>query len=81
MMASQNAASLGASPYSSNPASPGPYVPTQVHPTGSSSPTSVGGMQQPFPVIYANQVPTNYIGTGATIGGQVQSNYSGMPRL
>ena len=61
MMASQNAASLGGSPYP--------------------SPTFVGGMQQPYPLTYANQVPTNYTGTGATSGGKVRSHYSGMPEV
>ena len=44
-------------------------------------PASAGGIQEPYPVTYANQIPTNYIGTSATSGGQVGSNYSGMPQL
>jgi len=96
MMASQNAASFGASPYPSNPASPGPYAPSTASP-GPYAPTSVpgsppmfpsnypnpaltpvGGMQQPY---YPNQIPPNYTGTTATSGGQVRSNYGGMPEL
>ena len=49
--------------------------------TYSPFPASAGGMQEPYPVTYANQIPTNYIGTSATSGGQVGSNYSGMPQL
>jgi len=45
------------------------------------SPTSVGGMQQPYPVAYTNQIPTNYTGTSATSGGHVRSHYNGMPQV
>jgi len=89
LMASQIAASLVTSPYPSNPASPSPYVappipgspPTIPSKHPSPPPTSFDGLQQPYPVTYANQVPTNYIGTSATSGGQVPSRYSGIPRL
>ena len=85
-MASQNPASPGASPSPSNPTSPGTYVPTPVpgsHPMFPSNyPNpgliSVGGMQQPY---YTNQVPVNYIGANATIGGHLRSQYSGMPEV
>jgi hypothetical protein len=86
-MASQNPASPSASPYPSNPASPGPYAPTPVpgslpmFPSNYPNPglTSVGGMQQPY---YTNQVPiTNYTGANATIGGHSRSQYSGMPEV
>jgi hypothetical protein len=45
------------------------------------SPTFVGGMQQPYPVTYANQVPPNYTGTSLTSGGQVRSHYNGTPEV
>ncbi|KIM36436.1 hypothetical protein M413DRAFT_449146 [Hebeloma cylindrosporum] len=76
-------------PYQASTASPSAYAPSSVpgsppmYPSNypSPAPTSVSGLPQQYPATYANQVPTNYTGTSATTGGQVRSNYNGMPEL